>query len=110
MKKNTKVKKTKEEIQFEKEQRWKQMRNLAKSFAKQAGIKVVKAIYPMNIPTLIAPSSKLIKKLTQAGINSQPVKCLIRAITPASTSCGKNTNKNKDNATPRIIEIVITIS
>lgn len=42
MKKNTKVKKTKEEIQAEKEQRWKNMRNLAKSFAKQAGIKVVK--------------------------------------------------------------------
>ena len=42
MKKNTKVKKTKEEIQAEKDQRWKQMRNLAKSFAKQAGIKVVK--------------------------------------------------------------------
>ena len=42
MKKNTKMKKTKEEIQVEKEQRWKQMRNLAKSFAKQAGIKVVK--------------------------------------------------------------------
>ena len=42
MKKNTNVKKTKEEIQFEKEQRWKQMRNLAKSFAKHAGIKVVK--------------------------------------------------------------------
>ena len=42
MKKNTKVKKTKEEIQVEKEQRWKQMRNLAKSFAKQTGIKVVK--------------------------------------------------------------------
>ena len=42
MKKNTKVKKTKEEIQVEKEQCWKQMRNLAKSFAKRAGIKVVK--------------------------------------------------------------------
>lgn len=42
MKKNTKVKKTKEEIQAEKEQRWKQMCNMAKSFAKQAGIKVVK--------------------------------------------------------------------
>lgn len=42
MKKNTKVKKTKEEIQAEKEQRWKNMRNLAKSFTKQAGIKVVK--------------------------------------------------------------------
>ena len=42
MKKNTKVKKTQEEIQVEKEQSWKQMRNLAKSFAKQAGIKVVK--------------------------------------------------------------------
>lgn len=42
MKKNTKVKKTQEEIQAEKEQRWKQMRNFAKSFAKQAGIKVVK--------------------------------------------------------------------
>lgn len=42
MKKNTKMKKTKEEIQAEKEQRWKNMRNLAKSFAKQAGIKVVK--------------------------------------------------------------------
>ena len=42
IKKNIKVKKTKEEIQAEKEQRWKQMRNLAKTFAKQAGIKVVK--------------------------------------------------------------------
>lgn len=42
MKKNTKVKKTKEEIHTEKEQRWKQLRNLAKSFAKQTGIKVVK--------------------------------------------------------------------
>ena len=44
MKKNTKVKKTKEEIQVEKEQRWNQMRNLAKSFAKQAGTKVVKEV------------------------------------------------------------------
>ena len=39
MKKNTKMKKTKEEIQVEKEQRWKQMRNLAKSFVNRQELK-----------------------------------------------------------------------